>query len=223
MRADQRRRCALREVETRLPHQRAVAEYPKLAMEPSVVVAVGPAEIGGLGVLARLDDPAADGAGAGEQRFERRAVVPADHALERGKSSEKRPSISSTASLLFRNTSRHMTGSEAAMRVKSRKPPAENLITSPIGDLLQVGGGADDVVGDEVRHVAGDGEHDVVMLGVHRLDLGAAGARTRRAWPPPAASVPGAASGCTSGLEQLGEAGVGTGMLGAGDRVAGTK
>ena len=45
-------------------------------------------------------------------------------------SSLKRPSISSTASLLARNTSRHMVGSEAAMRVKSRKPPAENFSTS---------------------------------------------------------------------------------------------
>src|SRR6185295_13153096 len=48
------------------------------------------------------------------------------------RSSLKRPSISSTASLLVRNTSRHIVGSEAAMRVKSRKPPAANLITSPL-------------------------------------------------------------------------------------------
>jgi hypothetical protein len=41
-----------------------------------------------------------------------------------------RPSISSTASRLLRNTSRHMVGSEAAMRVKTRKPPAENFSTS---------------------------------------------------------------------------------------------
>ena len=46
------------------------------------------------------------------------------------RSSLKRPSISSTASLLARNTSRHMVGSDAAMRVKSRKPPAENFSTS---------------------------------------------------------------------------------------------
>ena len=51
------------------------------------------------------------------------------------------------------------------MRVKSRKPPAENLITSDVGHALQVLGGVDDVVGDEVRHVAGDGEHQVVVLG----------------------------------------------------------
>ena len=46
------------------------------------------------------------------------------------RSSENRPSASITASRLCRKTSRHMVGSEAARRVKSRKPPAENLITS---------------------------------------------------------------------------------------------
>ena len=46
------------------------------------------------------------------------------------RSSEKRWSMSSTASLFARNTSRHIVGSEAAMRVKSRKPPAEYLMTS---------------------------------------------------------------------------------------------
>ena len=45
-------------------------------------------------------------------------------------SSLKRPSISKTASLLARNTSRHIVGSDAAMRVKSRNPPAENFSTS---------------------------------------------------------------------------------------------
>ena len=45
-------------------------------------------------------------------------------------SSLNRPSISSTASLLARKTSRHMVGSDAAMRVKSRKPPAEYCSTS---------------------------------------------------------------------------------------------
>ena len=46
------------------------------------------------------------------------------------RSSLKRPSISSTASRLLRKMSRHMIGLEAAMRVKSRKPEAENLMTS---------------------------------------------------------------------------------------------
>jgi hypothetical protein len=43
-----------------------------------------------------------------------------------------------------------------------------------LGDLLEVGGGADDVVGDQVRHVAGDGQHQVVVVRRHHLDLRAA-------------------------------------------------
>ena len=107
------------------------------------------------------------------------------------------------------------------MRVKSRKPPAENLITSDCGDRLQVGGGADDVVGDQMRHVAGDGEHQVVVLGRHDLDIGAERLPERRApSPTAAASVPSARrQDAPAVLEQLGEAGVGAGMLGAGDRV----
>ena len=46
------------------------------------------------------------------------------------RSSEKRDSISRMASRLCRHTSRHITGSEAARRVKSRKPEAEYLMTS---------------------------------------------------------------------------------------------
>src|SRR5690348_3030719 len=42
----------------------------------------------------------------------------------------KRASISSRASRLFRKMSRHITGSLAAMRVKSRKPEAANCSTS---------------------------------------------------------------------------------------------
>ena len=63
--------------------------------------------------------------------------------------------------------SRHITGSEAAMRVKSRKPPAENLMTSDLQRLLEIGRGADDRVGDEMRQMRGDGEHLVVVRGVH--------------------------------------------------------
>ncbi len=40
------------------------------------------------------------------------------------------------------------------MRVKSRKPEAEYLITSALRDGLEVVGRADDVVGDDVRQMA---------------------------------------------------------------------
>ena len=43
-----------------------------------------------------------------------------------------------------------MVGSEAAIRVKSRKPPAENFIDFRFGHRLHIGGGAHDIVGDQV-------------------------------------------------------------------------
>ena len=59
------------------------------------------------------------------------------------------------------------------MRVKSRKPPAENCSTSERVTWLELVGGADDGVGDEMRQVAGDAEHEVVMLGRHGFHVGA--------------------------------------------------
>ena len=59
------------------------------------------------------------------------------------------------------------------MRVKSRKPPAEIFDHFALGDGREIVGGADDVVGDQMRHMAGDREHQIVMLGVHHLDLAA--------------------------------------------------
>ena len=67
-----------------------------------------------------------------------------------------------------------MVGSEAAMRVKSRKPPAENLITSRLGDLFQVMRGAHDIIGDQMRHMAGHRQHQIVMAGIHHFHLAAA-------------------------------------------------
>ena len=109
--------------------------------------------------------------------------------LER--SSLKVPSISSTASLLVRNTSRHMVGSEAAMRVKSRKPPAENFITSERVTSTELVRGADDRVGDQVRQMAGDRQHQIVMLGRHASrPWRRARSRTPRACRPRAGRSP---------------------------------
>ena len=91
-----------------------------------------------------------------------------------------------------------------------------------LGDRLKVVGGADDVVGDDVRQMRDDGEHHVVVVGVHRVDVGAAappefgqalercgiGARQRREDAPAV-------------LEQVGKAGVGAGFFRAGERMAG--
>ena len=57
------------------------------------------------------------------------------------------------------------------MRVKSRKPPAENFSTSERVTVVQFVGGADDGVGDQVRQMAGDRQHQVVVIGRHDLDI----------------------------------------------------
>ena len=140
------------------------------------------------------------------------------------RSSENRASISRMASLLCRQTSRHIVGSEAARRVKSRKPEAEYLMTSDLVTVSQIVGRADDVVGDDVRQVRDDGQHHVVVLGIHRVDVGAAappefrqpfqrgrvGARQRREDAPAV-------------LEQVGEAGVRARFFRAGERMAGNE
>ena len=107
------------------------------------------------------------------------------------------------------------------MRVKSRKPPAE-LDHFGLGHLFDVSRGADDVEGDQMWYVAGDGQHDVVVLRRHGLD--------RRAKPAPqrgdlldrrvAASLA-RGDDAPAAVEQFGEARVRPGMFSAGDRVGG--
>ena len=72
--------------------------------------------------------------------------------------------------------------------------------------------------------MAGDGEHEVVVLGAHDLDVGAAApARRRSARRPPPGRAVGRRQDAPAVVEELGKAGVGAGMLGAGDRMAGMK
>src|SRR5262245_58719526 len=111
--------------DVRPPHQRAIGEHPEFAhrRRPKSGRSVScPAAM-----MPRLISRArVNSASSCSPSLQRIARCSAD------RSSEKRPSISSTASLLLRKTSRHMIGSDAAMRVKSRKPPAEYLITSEL-------------------------------------------------------------------------------------------
>ena len=106
------------------------------------------------------------------------------------------------------------------MRVKSRKPPAENLRTSERVTCLHFVGGADDGVGDQMRQMAGDGEHQIVVIGRHGFHIGAEQApergepvhrfgigACRRREDAPAVH------------EQFGKAGVGPGIFRSGDRM----
>src|SRR3990170_7350540 len=90
-----------------------------------VLMAVGAAEIGSLGVLARLDDGAADGAGAGEERFKRRAVVPPDHALERGE--------------ILREAAEHLQ--DRLLVVEKHIAPHDGILGGDAGEVAEAAGG----------------------------------------------------------------------------------
>ena len=116
------------------------------------------------------------------------------------RSSLKVPSISSTASLLVEEhvaPHRRIGGGDAGEVAKAAGGEFHHFRR---GHLRQFVGGADDGVGDQMRQMAGDREHQVVMVGRHDLDLGAERRpRTRAASRPPRDRCLQAASGCTSG------------------------
>ncbi len=109
------------------------------------------AEVGCCRILPELDDAATDRAGAREVIEQRIPIAAADGACQFGKILVEGASISSTASLLARNTSRHIVGSDAAMRVKSAKAACRKLHHFRTRDLLQFIRCADDGVSDQVR------------------------------------------------------------------------
>ena len=139
--AAQQRLAASRMGESGPPHQRPVPEHPEPAVrrgrksvpadvtEPARRFRRRAGRNRGSRILALGDDPSR----IARVRVNWRAalaVLAPDRSLQRGQIFAKWLSISSTASLFYRKTSRHIVGSDAAMRVESRNPPAENLITS---------------------------------------------------------------------------------------------
>ena len=179
-----------------------------------------PAEIGGRRLLAGRDDAAADRAGAREEIEERVAVAPADRPLQRGQIlGEAAEHLEHRLAIVEEDVAPHRRVGRGDAGEIAEAAGGE-LHHLRLGDGLEIGGGADDVVGDEMRHVAGDGEHEIVVLRRHHLDIGAErapegrerldggriGAGRRRQDAPAV-------------LEEFGEAGVGPGIFGAGDRM----
>ncbi len=87
--------------------------------------------------------------------------------------------------------------------------------------FFEIVGGADDRIGDEMRQMAGDRQHQIVMLRpAWSRHWRRARARTPRAVRPAFGSVAfGRRQDAPAVDEQFGEAGIGTGILGAGDRM----
>ena len=108
------------------------------------------------------------------------------------------------------------------MRVKSRKPPAENLMTSDLRLLLEVGRGADDRIGDQMRQVRGHRQHLVVMVGAHRDDPHAGVRHSRPTFDHRSDAVPGGGVRMHKRpSNSSANPASGPGMFGAGDRMAG--
>ena len=150
------------------------------------------AEVGRGRVLAGLDDAAPDGARLHEQLVERVAVAEADGALQRGQVlAEARQHLQHRLLVVEEHVAPHdgIGGGDAREVAEAAGRELDHL---GVGDALQMPRGVDDVVGDQVRHVAGDGQHQVVVLGVHHLDVRAAApARTPTACRPRPGSAPG--------------------------------
>jgi hypothetical protein len=180
------------------------------------------AEVRHVDLLAGLDDRAADGARAGEHVEQLFAVAPADRPLQRGEVlGEARQHLEDGVLVVQADVAPHgrVGGGEAREIAEAGGGIFDHF---RLGHRLQVVRRADDVVGDDVRQVRDDGEHHVVVLGVHGVDVGAAappefrqplqrlriGAGQRREDAPAV-------------LEQVGEAGIRTRFFRAGQRMAG--
>ena len=167
---------------------------------PNVPVRGPTAEIRRRGLLALLHDPAADRPRPGEEVEQPVAVAPADHPLQRRQILGEAAEHFEHRLLVVQEhvaPHRRIGGGDAGEVAKAAGRELDHLRAR---DLLEVGGGADDVVGDQVRHMAGDREHQVVVLRRHHLDIRAdrlperlhLSHRRRRRRPR-------AASECTSG------------------------
>ncbi len=213
----------------RAPHERAVGEDPMLGRVHARASGLGagrralvPAEVRRGGVLACGDDAFARRAGLREQAVQRLAVAEADRALQ------DRDVLGEAAEHLQRRllvveeyvAPHHRIGGGNPREIA--EAAGRELDDLAVGHPLEMPRGVDDAEGDEVRQMAGDGQHHVVMGCVHGLDVAAAGtpeggqllhgfgrrALDRREDAPAA-------------VEELGKAGLGARMLGARDGVAG--
>ena len=177
-------------------------------------------EVGRSGILADLDDAAADGAGAGKMLEQRLAVRATDGTGEfREVLVEGAEHLQHGLFVGEEHVAPHcgIGGRDAG---EIAKAAGGEFYHFGRGDLRQLVGGADDGVGDQMRQMAGDREHEIMVVRRHGLDPGAhrsperpqflcrgrIGALRRRQDAPAID-------------EKLGKAGIGAGVLGAGYRM----
>jgi hypothetical protein len=176
------------------------------------------AEVGRGGILADLDDAAANGAGAGEMVEQRFAVAATDRARQLGKILVEGAEHFQHRLLVGEEhvaPHRGIGGGDAGEITKTAGREFNHLGRSHLCELVR---GADNGVGDQMRQMAGDGEHEVMMIRRHHLDLGAHRG-PERAEPVGCARIGSfrRRQDAPAVDEELGETGIGARMFGARD------
>src|SRR6056297_2671334 len=132
---------------------------------------LGTSEIGGVGILTRLDDTAPDGARAGKILHQVIAVTGADRALQREEFlGEATEDLQRGILVVEEHVAPHgrVAGRDPG---EIAKPGGGILDDLAVGHPAQVIGHAHHRVGDQMRRMAGHRQHQVVMLGVHLAGL----------------------------------------------------
>ena len=131
------------------------------------------AEVGRGGILTDLHDAAADRARAREMIEQRVAVAAPHRARElREVLAELREHLQHGVLVVQEHVAPHrrIGRRDAGEIAEAAGRELQHLGARHGGEFLR---GADDRVGDQMRQVAGDRQHHVVMLGRHHLDVGA--------------------------------------------------
>ena len=133
------------------------------------------AEIGGRRFLTEFDDAAPDVAGPGKQREQPVAVAPTDYALQRAQVfGETAEDFEHGLLVVEEDVTPHgRIGGRDAREVA--ETAGRKFDDFRLGHFLEVSCRANDIVSDQVRHMARDREHEIVMLRRHHVHFGTAG------------------------------------------------
>ena len=170
MRAFEQRVRRFLVMEIRPPHQRAVGENPEIHVFPNAVffcAGLVPAVLrpkSGAGVSWRASMmPRRIARVLGEKVEQRVAIAPADGLLQAGQVlGEAAEDFEHRLLVVHEDVAPHgrVGSGDAGEIAKARGREFDDLL---LGDALQVVDRAHDIVGDKVRHMRGDGQHEVVM------------------------------------------------------------
>src|SRR5262245_43058583 len=130
-----------------------------------------PAKIGSRRVLTGLNDPAPRRPRLGEEPMQGVGFPEANGPLQGGQIlCESRQHLQHRLLVVEEDVAPH-DGIGSGDAGKIAETTGRKLDHLGIGHALEMSGGIDDVVGNEMRYVAGDRQHQIMMLGIHDLDM----------------------------------------------------